>query len=168
MWGILSANSPVCAGTRFIPTHVGNTGNRQCNSRRYTVHPHTCGEYQYCKLFFCVESGSSPHMWGIHLYTIIERTITRFIPTHVGNTSYYTDQDIQNTVHPHTCGEYFPPTLEFFFHCGSSPHMWGIHLQYGELQQIQRFIPTHVGNTKQSRKKENVLSVHPHTCGEYL
>ena len=51
---------------------------------------------------------------------------------------------------------------------GSSPRVWGIRktrkLNDGEL----RFIPTRVGNTRNSQAYSPEGSVHPHACGEYL
>ncbi len=66
VWGTRTLN-PVAGGEyRFIPTGVGNTRLRRCQSFRLPVHPHGCGEHG---------NHRRVHFMGV-----------RFIPTGVGNT----------------------------------------------------------------------------------
>ena len=52
------------------------------------VHPHACGEHLLSSLIIKDPDGSSPRMWGTQNWTEEEARQTRFIPTHVGNTSW--------------------------------------------------------------------------------
>ena len=45
VWGILVVVSLKFVFLRFIPTRVGNTTHRAGRTRRISVHPHACGEY---------------------------------------------------------------------------------------------------------------------------
>mgnify|MGYP000957603513 CR=1 FL=1 len=50
---------------------------------------------------------------------------------------------------------------------GSSPRMWGTrNLSYCQ-ECFVRFIPTHVGNTRQTLERARDPPVHPHACGEH-
>ncbi len=91
------------------------------------------------------------------------------------------------TVHPHTSGEYLNLTHDYSYILGSSPHKWGIQQgTIGELERtrfiptqvgntssgshshsVNRFIPTQVGNTVHYACATILLTVHPHTSGEY-
>ena len=114
--------------------------------------------------------------------------ITRFTPTHVGNTSLVKFQCCIQTVHPHTRGEYVrryrrrawhpvhPHTRgEYRSRCGpaglgggSPPHTWGIQAIQFRSYPVYRFTPTHVGNTPSRLRECGLVSVHPHTRGEYV
>ncbi len=45
--------------------------------------------------------------------------------------------------------------------------MWGTLNDSGEQRTEVRFIPTHVGNTCSTARKEPFMAVHPHACGEH-
>ena len=113
-----------------------------------TVHPHVCGEHMSIVIGHLTLSGSSPRVWGTHLHTI--QLPYRWSP-----------------VHPHVCGEH-----GFIIRCirkviGSSPRVWGTH-KLGRIAGLRsRFIPTCVGNTRQSVAGALVRPVHPHVCGEH-
>ena len=91
--------------------------------------------------------GSSPRVWGILADAIRNAGIKRFIPTRVGNTAKDSGKLAFPAVHPHACGEYNRiMTLEQAEN-GSSPRVWGILLAAVAELEVQRFIPTRVGNT---------------------
>ena len=148
MWGILRLAECLHAPLRFIPTHVGNTSTSSQRPHRSAVHPHTCGEYMKWGQSITIHFGSSPHMWGIPFPAISVDSALRFIPTHVGNTGTFRANVHAQSVHPHTCGEYFLALSSSHSVFGSSPHMWGILHHYGRNSVPYRFIPTHVGNTR--------------------
>jgi len=50
---------------------------------------------------------------------------------------------------------------------GSSPRMWGTLLYTPGGDEVDRFIPTHVGNTPPIPPQKNPRPVHPHACGEH-
>ena len=87
VWGILGSRNDKCTAFRFIPTGVGNTVLPSRIPIRMEVHPHGCGEYQEFRQFFSPCCGSSPRVWGILEFGPFTITLTRFIPTGVGNTS---------------------------------------------------------------------------------
>ena len=85
-WGIQHQPLQEYALLRFIPTQVGNTVSVAVPVAPRTVHPHTSGEYQLLPFQRILESGSSPHKWGIRPLSLGSSVASRFIPTQVGNT----------------------------------------------------------------------------------
>ena len=73
--------------------------------------------------------------------------LSRFIPTHVGNTLVKGIRFEGKSVHPHACGEHFAILSSSGYLIGSSPRMWGTLEEMEFEEQEKRFIPTHVGNT---------------------
>ena len=113
------------------------------------------------------DAGSSPRMWGIHHRRTCGPERSRFIPTHVGNTSTARGNVSLAAVHPHACGEYWRGLTRQITPHGSSPRMWGIRGRRGGTGRDARFIPTHVGNTPSPTCEKIRATVHPHACGEY-
>ena len=167
MWGILIVVSHRPRGIRFIPTHVGNTGYMANTTMIQAVHPHACGEYASFSFTMFSHCGSSPRMWGILQRRDGRAGKSRFIPTHVGNTSISHGAATGRAVHPHACGEYALDTAIQAISSGSSPRMWGIQLPNTATLWPSRFIPTHVGNTRTHPEHGSHMAVHPHACGEY-
>ena len=167
MWGIRAPPRPPVAYRRFIPTHVGNSRLQGGLRERREVHPHACGEYLMSGLSARNDNGSSPRMWGILSMRLLPAFPQRFIPTHVGNTTWAFITYPITKVHPHACGEYAMAKFQDKAGVGSSPRMWGIQSLLEWLGVAARFIPTHVGNTTTSRRGMYGPSVHPHACGEY-
>ena len=64
MWGTLRRAPMPKRGSRFIPTHVGNTICAPDWSALPQVHPHACGEHALPLLWTIKMRGSSPRMWG--------------------------------------------------------------------------------------------------------
>ncbi len=91
----------------------------------------------------------------------------RFIPTHVGNTSWQPSRLRRMPVHPHACGEHGSGTPRSYCVAGSSPRMWGTRRQLADGALNLRFIPTHVGNTGKPHLRLLRSPVHPHACGEH-
>ncbi len=131
------------------------------------VHPHTRGEHTLSTDKEFLKRGSSPHTWGTPINSFPSFTLTRFIPTHVGNTYKSSCPALRGTVHPHTRGEHAAPHMGHALWVGSSPHTWGTHRPREMSSRICRFIPTHVGNTPPPRNVITNLSLHPHTRGEH-
>ena len=133
-----------------------------------TVHPHVCGEHasspaklaqahgssprvwgtcRQCSRFggYC---GSSPRVWGTCGCEARRQSITRFIPTCVGNIEQQYFLPGLGSVHPHVCGEH--------------------EICYSSVCLCVRFIPTCVGNMHPPPPPARWQSVHPHVCGEHL
>ncbi len=87
MWGTLFELTGYLGHRRFIPTHVGNTASLPYLLLSLSVHPHACGEHSPEPETLDEETGSSPRMWGTLSVPCQTLTRSRFIPTHVGNTS---------------------------------------------------------------------------------
>ncbi len=147
MWGTLELGMFVEKKQRFIPTHVGNTAARPGAICPCPVHPHACGEHLFRRSIISYPGGSSPRMWGTHASTGALLRLTRFIPTHVGNTSARPLARPLAPVHPHACGEHSANQLSSESNAGSSPRMWGTRCNNYRCIVRSRFIPTHVGNT---------------------
>ncbi len=113
MWGTHFRNISVISATRFIPTHVGNTRPARADRFPGTVHPHACGEHGPGKFGRLWWYGSSPRMWGTPRYSVPPGALSRFIPTHVGNTTGTAPASVVDAVHPHACGEHTYRTALF-------------------------------------------------------
>ena len=131
------------------------------------VHPHVCGEHG-CR-FICRQCyyGSSPRMWGTHTKVLNGQKNMRFIPTYVGNTRKGGGRQTITPVHPHVCGEHLDRGHNRQLARGSSPRMWGTLDFVPIFFNFPRFIPTYVGNTTLGWGVHNIVSVHPHVCGEH-
>ncbi len=167
MWGTLDRHALPNRNPRFIPTHVGNTAGCLRSPAFSAVHPHACGEHNRPAKGSLMVPGSSPRMWGTLREVLLQRHHARFIPTHVGNTTSSRRPPIWRPVHPHACGEHPNPLELLPSSSGSSPRMWGTHRTRAVQLATQRFIPTHVGNTRDWPAAARHPAVHPHACGEH-
>jgi len=70
-------------------------------------------------------------------------------------------------VHPHVCGEHIEELNVKACFVGSSPRVWGTYQLFGDWLSMARFIPTCVGNMRDSLKLAIESAVHPHVCGEH-
>jgi len=146
---------------------VGNTCIRCLPGRSGPVHPHACGEHITGRIALLRNHGSSPRMWGTLRSLQRVNMLFRFIPTHVGNTNRLVNLRRVAAVHPHACGEHSASATIVLNNCGSSPRMWGTLVLDGCSSGINRFIPTHVGNTQAASSTSSQGTVHPHACGEH-
>ena len=117
----------VRAGSRFTPTHVGNTMRTESPNLLLTVHPHARGEYALVAVLALGSYGSPPRTWGIRPVSLAAFVKPRFTPTHAGNTP----------MQRHSLSELL----------GSPPRTWGILVAFAGRERGRRFTPTHVGNT---------------------
>ena len=100
-------------------------------------------------------------MFGAH------HSRVRFIPTRVGNTGLRRLAIPQQAVHPHACGEHLIMATREMENSGSSPRVWGTHIEVKTARAVWRFIPTRVGNTISNAFAAVKVPVHPHACGEH-
>ncbi len=86
----------------------------------------------------------------------------------MGNILLIQDPHLDNSVHPHACGEH--NYYSYFAVCfyGSSPRLWGTSSPSVYVVPSSRFIPTPVGNIVLSGETIYQGTVHPHACGEHL
>jgi len=168
MWGTQAFPELDVRKERFIPTHVGNTSHGYNRGTTIAVHPHACGEHTMALTERVHLRGSSPRMWGTLEMAEYLLDLSRFIPTHVGNTSLVLYTCWAMPVHPHACGEHKYLDESHYVSDGSSPRMWGTLAIFIPSFCLSRFIPTHVGNTGEAPVFVPALSVHPHACGEHI
>ena len=147
MWGTLQFKKATSYKWRFIPTYVGNTYLLLFFTFHSPVHPHVCGEHELERHIHTLGRGSSPRMWGTLRPDNLGSSLSRFIPTYVGNTIFSIFSLKYFAVHPHVCGEHQSWSTEIVPFTGSSPRMWGTLEGKAELRHDTRFIPTYVGNT---------------------
>ncbi len=167
MWG---TRHPACVDEndkRFTPTHVGNTGSPRNRFPPLSVHPHACGEHWSSIAGSLRLIGSPPRMWGTRSLLCNMLPLLRFTPTHVGNTQCKYRASVNNTVHPHACGEHGIQRVSTKTTNGSPPRMWGTPRRPPQQRKPLRFTPTHVGNTVLFRPAPGLPAVHPHACGEH-
>ena len=105
LWGTHFDHIRWQGGSGFIPTAVGNAGEKICFESHAAVHPHGCGERRRCRPAFDSNDGSSPRLWGTRLCDRGFAQNQRFIPTAVGNAKPFSSRDRARPVHPHGCGE---------------------------------------------------------------
>ena len=94
-------------------------------------------------------------------------TRRRFIPTPVGNTTVGRARPYSTPVHPHARGEHSCPSCRPRSPSGSSPRPWGTLVAAQQALDVERFIPTPVGNTPTVCKPRCTATVHPHARGEH-
>ena len=82
----------------------------------------------------------------------------RFIPTHVGKTDLHLTWCARVAVHPHACGENSVIWSYISIIIGSSPRMWGKLWSCTDFTPVTRFIPTHVGKTRENGVETIVIS----------
>ena len=152
---------------RFIPTHVGNTRIASTQFTTFPVHPHARGEHVSAGKKAFPTTGSSPRTWGtLQGLTLVFGNL-RFIPTHVGNTARAHACLRESPVHPHARGEHISESQWKSRQAGSSPRTWGTQSLAERFVNVERFIPTHVGNTAAARACRREPPVHPHARGEH-
>ncbi len=146
VWGTLPAVAQAVLVRRFIPTGVGNASIPFILGFVFAVHPHGCGERDYDALFNQAAHGSSPRVWGTPTYQGPLYNRRRFIPTGVGNAAKPSNVITLYSVHPHGCGERFSQSKLELAESGSSPRVWGTHVNRNVPRLATWFIPTGVGD----------------------
>ena len=131
---------------RFIPTHMGNAPTQATPCALATVHPHAHGERVDANMPQTNEAGSSPRTWGTPASCRLDTSLSRFIPTHMGNADSGEMYAAVDSVHPHAHGERADHYFLSHSKPGSSPRTWGTPQKTQGTCPLSRFIPTHMGN----------------------
>ncbi len=113
------------------------------------VHPHAGGEHRRAAGIVSSHNGSSPRGWGTRAAGWSKTREQRFIPTRVGNTPGRSRPATRPPVHPHAGGEHARLGRLLRHRVGSSPRGWGTQPVIEVSSNLERFIPTRVGNTQQ-------------------
>ena len=165
-WGTLASTKIDGMWRRFIPTYMGNAGKHKNRWYVETVHPHVHGERIHPAMRINPMAGSSPRTWGTHEEHSARYRFQRFIPTYMGNAAPFAGKHQIISVHPHVHGECTWFVSREFYTLGSSPRTWGTLPQGPTGNQLERFIPTYMGNASTTRRSAALRSVHPHVHGE--
>jgi len=145
-WGTREANGDFVRRNRFIPTYMGNAGERDFPRTFGAVHPHVHGERTFDTHPGKERSGSSPRTWGTRLNRGRGMTGKRFIPTYMGNATGNPGYLRAASVHPHVHGERLRVSSSPATANGSSPRTWGTPDGQRRCRHCWRFIPTYMGN----------------------
>ena len=129
VWGVLGGQIGENPHVGFIPTCVGSTYIGTPGTVNTAVHPHVCGEYLHPAEMQSAFKGSSPRVWGVHIFILVMDTAIGFIPTCVGSTNLLVMKNLVVEVHPHVCGEYAHRCSTLALPSGSSPRVWGVRTQ---------------------------------------
>ncbi len=125
IWGTDPTVLTDASADRFIPTHMGNGRRFQRGLLNRPVHPHAYGERSQSVRFSQPHGGSSPRIWGTVDAHRIRASGNRFIPTHMGNGGWQSEQIGVIAVHPHAYGERQFGGYDGQMTHGSSPRIWG-------------------------------------------
>ena len=145
---------------------MGNAESTSRHCRATSVHPHARGERIHAGRKNSDAAGSSPRAWGTLVRRHLAQVFERFIPTRVGNARWKKLRWQVVTVHPHARGERATADKETRMSDGSSPRAWGTRRAPGDHHDLDRFIPTRVGNAPARGSSGVSGSVHPHARGE--
>ena len=130
----------------IIPAHAGNFLPHNINCNIFMDHPRTCGELESFKNLLENVDGSSPHMRGTLLSSLLEMASSWIIPAHAGNFVERLDQKTLTMDHPRTCGELLSSMRAKRSQTGSSPHMRGTCSFLRKNRVLKWIIPAHAGN----------------------
>ena len=86
-------------------------------------------------------------MWGQVIFETQSLLPARIIPTRVGTSLIYTQQQIREKDHPHACGDKHGISCRISSQQGSSPRVWGQVTCSISRQAGHRIIPTRVGTS---------------------
>ena len=146
VWGKLAGAFIASAQSRITPTRVGKTAATVAVAVVARDHPHACGENLGVGVLLTGSYGSPPRVWG------------KLDATPVAHPK---DRD-----HPHACGENSSCEHRSSLPVGSPPRVWGKPCYAAPLSRGRRITPTRVGKTEGINSRGDVVTDHPHACGE--
>ncbi len=106
-------------------------------------------------------------MWGTRCHGVGTCGKRGLIPTGVGNTILQWQAFWALRAHPHGCGEHHHKPAGQITALGSSPRVWGTHVDSFCGDVDSGLIPTGVGNTRRNGLGRTGRRAHPHGCGEH-
>ncbi len=107
-------------------------------------------------------------MWGQEEILFGQQFGQRIIPTRVGTRTKPCHEEPESRDHPHACGDKKAFHLQFVWHRGSSPRVWGQEIGVIAINARQRIIPTRVGTRLSPRGLSLTARDHPHACGDKI
>ena len=154
-------------GGRFIPARAGNTRPVRRTRRTPPVHPRSRGEHVSNPTDSASRCGSSPLARGTPRRVVYAEVVGRFIPARAGNTLPSSTCGSLQPVHPRSRGEHPPVGVPVEYVTGSSPLARGTPSWWTCGRHACRFIPARAGNTRCSRRRSCLATVHPRSRGEH-
>ena len=113
-------------------------------------------------------SGPPPHAWGLRKVKDEPSMSRRSTPTRVGTTTVRPCLQQRCAVYPHTRGDYDVWWQVAMGHAGLPPHAWGLLSLLCLLLSLFWSTPTRVGTTVFGLFTHSLVSVYPHTRGDYV
>ncbi len=166
-------------GSRIIPAHAGQTHPSWTSPSFSTDHPRACGANSEATESRVTCSGSSPRMRGkrarvwlrlgglriIPAHASGRGTSMRIIPAHAGHTKATSSPSASSPDHPRACGANHVSMDDTMPPAGSSPRMRGKQKYLAALQDSERIIPAHAGQTGERTRGSSRGPDHPRACG---
>ena len=156
---------PLFYPSRIIPAHAGQTCNHGQLAEPVPDHPRACGANFQALPGKIGGFGSSPRMRGKLFVVNAQRSRSRIIPAHAGQTHAGHAAFMFDADHPRACGANHMSFGRSVIQVGSSPRMRG--KRYGEANGTvtMRIIPAHAGQTSTRGVPSTSTSDHPRACG---
>ena len=151
MWGQATSDISPLSALGIIPMRVGTRIYPNENLMTCEDHPHACGDKSKSQQAHCLNTGSSPCVWGQASLTDFKVGLERIIPMRVGTRLVLFIWDVETKDHPHACGDKSLINRPLFVPKGSSPCVWGQGLLPDRQQRERRIIPMRVGTSKLGR-----------------
>ena len=161
MWGQATSDISPLSALGIIPMRVGTRIYPNENLMTCEDHPHACGDKSKSQQAHCLNTGSSPCVWGQASLTDFKVGLERIIPMRVGTSfkSWVSNWLLQD--HPHACGDKKETHSESRGNPGSSPCVWGQAIFSMKLDTPLRIIPMRVGTRLKKSRKIAVLQNQP-------
>ena len=155
---------------------AGGTSPRTRGTRQSTlarslvgaVHPRARGEHGRRSMRIADTRGTSPRTRGTQRLRPWPRCHVRYIPAHAGNTLASIHFAMIRSVHPRARGEHSENDRQIRESNGTSPRTRGTHPVAVFLDELDRYIPAHAGNTSPRPQCEHLGAVHPRARGEHI
>ena len=165
--GILATGKGWAQQGGIIPALAGNTRHHGRRPNRAGDHPRSRGEYEFRGGTVHSEGGSSPLSRGILLHRFWPVPEHGIIPALAGNTSFLSEEQLDEPDHPRSRGEY--PRLCWLSASswGSSPLSRGIPALPRGREVGRGIIPALAGNTPCASRVRRPSTDHPRSRGEY-
>ena len=123
--GALVWSCPYCGHSGIIPACAGSTRYSTTGKQGRRDHPRMCGEHGGVNNYNNPTLGSSPHVRGAHVRTLIVPACGGIIPACTGSTTTSSRTRTGRWDHPRMCGEHFDEWIDDMSATGSSPHVRG-------------------------------------------
>ena len=126
-----------------------------------------CGEHAFSQCQPRTQAGSSPHVRGALIQTVMSVIQQGIIPACAGSTYMRLSSRRATRDHPRMCGEHNPLALKRYALTGSSPHVRGALDSAIVAASNVGIIPACAGSTRPRQSRSRQGWDHPRMCGEH-